>query len=617
MHLHLFLAAQLLIAGVSPSPLDSRPGKHMVASAARSSQLRETPSISSSTLAITSSGHHNIEHPTSQTRTLGTARASILPTATTESYLNPTPSSTLSSDWGHESKYPNTTPNKADQSAIGNITTSHSISVVKSTSDDPTPSSKKQTYKVKPVHSQPTLTLSISKLAANSENPKDNQLVATKSITKPGVTLALSNPGDKRYGNELGPQFFYESPPSVKCWPIDTIISGGGRAPGSWPKLPPRKGVDAKRYEASRPDFKRLIRLRGRKVVRGDVAKTLRKCHLCLCDPNNPEMGIYPQVYTTKLPPINCADYQAAKCKHWYGCVCWTDLGQPRPTTTGEPDHGEWQRAINRIPQLVRQQNPDWMWQHYAEAVGFPEITFPLGYSAEADEMDAEGEDDDMWAPVAEQPLLLLGPDQLEPQGETADEHTAQVESSTNQLERLHISSSSGGFHSPGGQWGGDSSGSSPQGGFGGFHGGWGWGDGGSGGGAGAVRRRAASEKQSSTTDTSYSRAQPPKGPYQLSKNQPPEPPTKTSNLPSQTCLQWADVPSFPKAATRLSIGEIYSQEHYDMLIWLCNRDCGCALSPKDPQKQYYDCKAPPKSLPPGTEPLILYCAEICFCGKP
>ncbi|KAF3098520.1 hypothetical protein TWF102_006078 [Orbilia oligospora] len=445
--LQIFLVAQLLIAGTSPAPLrlDVSNSTLQITQALESTRSLIIPTT---TVQVHSTKTELVD-PVNETPGPEdkTSQRSTRPGATyCEPEKNPTSSSTSSSDI-HELT---ATPHAAEQSAIDNNLASQSLAIPSGSEKNPS--------QVMHANVQYTQTVGEPNIDAPFESSRGDQVVATEPIANSSVALVPPDPRDKRYGNEIGPQFFYETAPVVKCPSAAVILSRAeDHRDKSWPQIGTGK-------YSIRPDFAKLIDADGYKKVHIALVIRISNCRLCSCDPSNPEAAL--QAGPGLRP--RCSDIRAQRCATWFGCTCFARLIQPLPTdASGTHSPQEWQDAINSIPPMIVYHNPGWTWQGLGMGVGAPGRILP-----------------------PEEPPLW-GPDDLGPDHRTLEDDTGEFDYL---FGLLHDSSSSGGFK---GRGGGRGSGSGPsggskggsKGGFSGFHD-----RGDDGAGAGVYKREASEE---------------------------------------------------------------------------------------------------------------------------
>ncbi|KAF3314287.1 hypothetical protein TWF173_004891 [Orbilia oligospora] len=440
--LQIFLVAQLLITGASTAPLSF--------------------DISNSTLQITQTlqNTRSLIIPITTVQVHGTKTESVDPANETpgpedktpkgptrpgatcsEPEKNPTSSSTSPSD-RHELT---ATPRAAEQSAIENNLASQSLA---------TPSgSEIKPSQVMHANVQYTQTVGEPNIDAPFESSEGDQAVATEPIVNSSVALAPPDPRDKRYGNEIGPQFFYEAAPIVRCPSAATILSRAEEHRNkNWPK------IGTGRF-STRPDYAKKIDADGYKKVHDALVLRVSICRSCSCDPDNPEAGLR----VGPGPNSRCTEITAPRCMEWFGCTCFARLIQPLPTdASGTHSPQEWQDAINSIPPAIMYHNHGWTWQGLGMGVGAPGGILPP-------------EEPPVW-----------GPDDLGPEHRTLEDEASEFDYL---FGLLHDSSSSGGFKDRGGRWDGGQGGGSSKGGFGGFH------DRGDDGAGAGVYKRGASEE--------------------------------------------------------------------------------------------------------------------------
>ncbi|KAF3168597.1 hypothetical protein TWF751_007651 [Orbilia oligospora] len=418
--LQIFLVAQLLIAGTSPAPLRLDVSNSTL-------QIKQALEGTRSLIIPTTTVQvHNTKtefvDPVNETPGPEdkTSQRSTRPGATCcEPEKNPISSSTSSLDI-HELT---ATPHAAEQSAIENNLASQSFA---------TPSgSEKKPLQVMHANVQYTQTVGEPNIDAPFESSRGDQVVATEPIAESSVALAPPDPRDKRYGNEISPQFFYETAPVVKCPSAAVILSRAeNHRDKSWPQIGTGK-------YSIRPDFAKLIDADGYKKVHVTLVARISICRSCSCDPSNPEAAL--QAGPGLRP--RCSDITAQRCTTWLGCTCFARLIQPLPTdASGTHSPQEWQDAINSIPPMIVYHNPEWTWRGLGMGVGAPGRILP-----------------------PEEPPLW-GPDDLGPDHRTLEDDTGEFDYL---FGLLHDSSSSGSFK---GRGGGSGSSGDSKGGFSGFH---------------------------------------------------------------------------------------------------------------------------------------------------
>ncbi|KAF3225513.1 hypothetical protein TWF192_002693 [Orbilia oligospora] len=376
-----------------------------------------------------------------------TSKGSTRPGATCcEPEKNPTSSYKSSSD-RHELS---ATPHAAEQSAIENNLPSQSLA--------PPSGSETKPSQVMHANVQYTQTVGEPNIDAPFESSEGDKAVATEPIVDSSVVLAPPDPRDKRYGNEIGPQFFYEAVPVVKCPSATMILNSAEEHRGkTWPKIGTGKF-------STRPDYAEKVDTDGYPSVHTHLGERMSICRSCSCLPNNPGAGLQAGLG----PRSRCSPVTAPRCEVWFGCTCYARLIQPLPTdASGTHSPQEWQDAINSIPPAILDHNPGWTWQGLRTGVGAPGTLL-----------------------LPEEPSLW-GPEDLGPDHRTLEDNTGEFDYLFN---LLHDSSSSGSSKGRGGGSGGGF-----KGGFGGFH------DRDGDGAAGAgVYKREASEEQSATADKLY-----------------------------------------------------------------------------------------------------------------
>ncbi|KAK6501884.1 hypothetical protein TWF481_009703 [Arthrobotrys musiformis] len=478
----------------------------------------------------------------------------------------------------------------------------------------------------------------------------------SKSPPTPGLAtefearLPSSEATDKRYGNQLGPQFFYQEYPKIKCATPATLLDLPRNHP--WPVIIGRGGRAFKR-----PDFQAsILQGKSRDRIRHNIQALISNCvYGCMCDGNDPEAGPRSPSEFGQPPRqhYGCSPNIASRCRAWYLCYCDVQLGQPRPTAVGNPTAGQWQAAIDAIPRYIRNRHSNWEWQHFAEAMGFPEIPFPIGFSGGAgdggNEAAEEGEElppEDEVPPgyrlppghVLPPPAPLFRPEhpanwffgygneaaleggELPQEGQLPPTLFGPFDSDWPPRDRFNDGPGGGGF----GGFGGPGSGSGS-----GF-----FGNGMGGSGASGFFKRASREdeyvpvgpspsadretKNSNYTPAPENQSLNPRktlaGDISNYPNRGTLPPTKTDifkPVPG-VCLDWAEATLVAGVTEILPTSEAKPPKQYKMLIQLCQRNCGCVPDPQDPLELVYDCRAPP----PGAKPLLQYCENICFCER-
>ncbi|KAK6362094.1 hypothetical protein TWF730_005792 [Orbilia blumenaviensis] len=158
---------------------------------------------------------------------------------------------------------------------------------------------------------------------------------------------------NKRYGDELGPQWFYESRLEVQCpGPLQVVgidNSGVDRSfyPGSEFLEIPHSWYDRNIYPNEDAMFAELTRLIG-------------CCRECDCLPDGTmRTGLF-------SPPQRCpGETEVAFCQLVMGCYCSTILAHPTPTSTSLT-LADYQYAFNGIPRVILMdpRNAGYQWEH-------------------------------------------------------------------------------------------------------------------------------------------------------------------------------------------------------------------------------------------------------------
>ncbi|KAK6519453.1 hypothetical protein TWF281_003287 [Arthrobotrys megalospora] len=476
---------------------------------------------------------------------------------------------------------PEGTVSEADPVAE-NPTIGHSVPTLLALAPNTTsPPAKDTNVQGDPMSNQYSATHSLSR-PLSGEILQDKSLPTLKHTVGPSMAPAQLNPADKRYGNIVRPEFFYEGNPVVMCWDPDEVIDANPPGPNGWPTVGAVGNPSSHRI-----DYQGMLQNRPRGAIINGIRGVLRGCRECQCQEGDGVAALHPGPRDAALVRNYClTELFARKCMAWYGCRCYVQLGQPDPTPTYPATLEEWQSAIDSIPEIIKAYNAGWKWTKLGELTNDP--NFYLTFS----DPRYRGASKFELVPGTKEPFFLQGPTTPEERrwywsssrfnymgasghsgllGSPSVNEVYKRESSNNPLPRKGFPDSvqnSENFHS------------SPL-----------------------------PENQSPNLQRSLLK-NPETAPAAIT-------PTKTINMTLGTCLDWADVPSLPDASAKLSEGKIRIEKHYEMLIQLCHRDCRCVPNPTNTKEQRYGCQRPPEPFPPSIEPLIRYCEQLCFCEVP
>ncbi|KAK6523714.1 hypothetical protein TWF281_001686 [Arthrobotrys megalospora] len=177
---------------------------------------------------------------------------------------------------------------------------------------------------------------------------------------------------------------------AVRC-PTPEGVLGMDTNPANYPTIGIRR----------RPDFfMDYSTIRGR---RNAVQRWIMMCRRCHCDQENGEMIPNPVAPYWSY----CADDAAVlKCEEWFDCFCTVYMNQPqiRP----ENSIADYQDALNRILEAVKQQHPSYKWNP-PQAPGIS-MTWNSGPYSKGNQHAEEEDNYRQLVPGTKEPYYLEGP---------------------------------------------------------------------------------------------------------------------------------------------------------------------------------------------------------------
>ncbi|KAJ6256388.1 Major facilitator superfamily multidrug transporter [Drechslerella dactyloides] len=153
---------------------------------------------------------------------------------------------------------------------------------------------------------------------------------------------------NKRAGDTIGPEWFYRRGPRKRCHRREFVYN---LIPLDYPGF----GISV----ADFPDWKGNFA--NRELAYKTITTRQGYCSDCYCDKNG-RLSVSPKWYLKKNGQCDTA-FQANRCMVVYGCYCWVDLGQPKPTATGL-SLSDYQKALDKMPHVFKFQHKYYKWVH-------------------------------------------------------------------------------------------------------------------------------------------------------------------------------------------------------------------------------------------------------------
>ncbi|KAK6524495.1 hypothetical protein TWF281_011402 [Arthrobotrys megalospora] len=180
--------------------------------------------------------------------------------------------------------------------------------------------------------------------ALQTSGPPTKTIPDSPSSTETKLRPQSPDPNKNPMRKDIGPSFFYEGGKlKVQC-AAPTVAYNLERGEHNFVNFPLEHW----------PNWKKEFVHKSRALEQ--IAAYQVSCKVCGCDEGG---AIIPRDFDSSR---KCKQWQADRCSVVFACYCMAELIQPT-AIPGEASLQEYQDALNRIPQTVRNGNPNYFWR--------------------------------------------------------------------------------------------------------------------------------------------------------------------------------------------------------------------------------------------------------------